>query len=293
MPKFAYVNGSYVTHAHASVHIEDRGFQFADGVYEVIACIDNELADERGHLDRLNRSLNEIGMDMPVRRKSLQFIIRELLRKNKLSNANVYIQITRGATKRDFAFPASKIQQSLIVTAWPYDFFPPTKGIDVVTTPDLRWKRRDIKTVALLPQVLAKQIAYDQNCSEAWMIDDNGLVTEGSSSNAWIVNNDNIIITRPLNNEILNGVTRTAIFNIAKDFDIKIEQRSFDIKEAYVAKEAFCSSASALIKPVVSIDGNKIGDGNPGKLTLEIYKHYRSYVKRGIKAQLAWSAEGK
>jgi D-alanine transaminase len=293
MPKFAYANGSYVPHDYASVHIEDRGFQFADGVYEVIACIDKELADERGHLDRLERSLHEIGMPMPIKRKTLQFIMRELLRKNRLSNANIYIQITRGVVRRDFAFPAEEIPQSIILTAWPMSFNQEIKGIHVITTPDLRWKRRDIKSVALLPQVLAKQKAYNQGCTEAWMIDDSGYITEGSSSNAWIIDDKGKLITRGLNNEILNGVTRTAIFEICHDLNIEIEERTFKVEEAYQASEAFCSSATALIKPVLSIDKHSIGNSKPGKITQEIYKRYRDYVKRGIKAQIAWNAEGK
>lgn len=290
MPRYAYVNGAYVAHGDASVHIEDRGFQFADGVYEAVACIQGNLADERGHLDRLERSLSEIGMEMPVARTTLQFIMRELVRKNRLKNANVYIQVTRGASKRDFPFPGDHVRPSLILTTWPMKFPPKLEEIKVFTVPDLRWKRRDIKTLALLPQVLAKQKAVEQGGKEAWMIDDNGDITEGASSNAWIVNTKGILITRPISNDILKGVTRTAIEDICKTLNLKIEERCFTPKEAYRAAEAFSSSAVALVKPVIEIDGHKIGAGKVGPVTQKLYDAYRAYVEKGIREQIGWKA---
>lgn len=293
MPRQAYVNGRYLPHEAAAVHIEDRGFQFADGVYEVIACIHGRLADERGHLDRLERSLGAIGMDMPVARETLRTIIAELLRRNRFFNAMVYIQVTRGATKRDFGFPGPDVPQSLIVTVRPfrYDNLEKMKtGIAVVTVPDLRWKRRDIKTVGLLPQVLAKQKALDQGAADAWMVDDDGFVTEGASSNAWIVTRDGVLVTRRADSSILRGVTRTALERISADLQIRIEERSFTPAEAYEAAEAFSSSATALMMPVVSIDGHVIGNGAPGRVCLRLYEEYRAYVD-GLRGEaVAWRA---
>lgn len=293
MPRFAYVNGAYLPHDAASVSIEDRGYQLADGVYEVVACIHGHLADERGHLDRLQRSLAELGMDMPVRRETLAFLMRELLRKNRLSNANVYIQVTRGKARRDFPFPSNDTPQSLVMTTWPFNFDNQPKmekGAKAVTVPDLRWKRRDIKTIALLPQVLAKQKAVEQGAYEAWMVDDEGFITEGASSNAWIVTKDGVLVTRKATTDILRGVTRTAIDKLREELQIKLEERSFTPQEAYEAEEAFNSSAVALVTPIVEIDGHKIGDGKPGKVTLRLYEEYRAYVDGLRGEQVGWKA---
>lgn len=293
MPRYAYVNGSYEMHDEAGVHIEDRGFQLADGVYEVIACINGHLADERGHLDRLKRSLAELGMDMPVPDRTLQFIMRELLRRNRLSNANVYLQVTRGATRRDFPFPVTDIPQTLVITTWPCRFDNQKKmetGSKAVTVPDIRWKRRDIKTVALIAQVLAKQKAVEQGAYEAWMVDDEGFVTEGASSNAWIVTKDGVLVTRKATTSILRGVTRTAIDKIREDLQIKLEERSFTPQEAYEAEEAFNTSAVALVTPIVEIDGHKIGSGKPGKITRRLYDEYMAYVEGLRGEQLRWTA---
>ena len=293
MPRYAYVNGSYLPHKDALIHIEDRGYQFADGVYEVIACIHGSFADERGHLDRLERSLSEIGMDMPIRRESLSFIMHELVRRNRLKNANVYIQITRGVSKRDFPFPSEDVKPSIILTARPFDFDDKAKlekGIKVVCVPDIRWKRRDIKSIALLGQVLAKQQAVDKGAGEAWMIDDDGLITEGSSSNAWIITKDNKVITRKADGSILRGVTRTALEHILKEQNLSLEERAFSPEQAYEAIEAFTSSATALIAPVVEIDGHKIGDGKPGKLAIKLYEEYREYVRGHRDKQYGWKA---
>ena len=293
MPRYAYVNGQYVPHKDAAVHIEDRGYQFADGVYEVIACINGKLADEQAHYDRLARSLSEIGMDMPVPEKTLGHLMRELLRKNRLSNANVYIQVTRGAAKRDFKFPAAGTPQSLVLTARPFRFEAGQnliKGAKVITVPDIRWKRRDIKSVALLPQVLAKQKAAEKGAYEAWMVDDAGFVTEGSSSNAWIVTRDKKIVTRVANHNILRGVTRSALEKLCAELQFKLEERSFTKEEAFRAQEAFTSSAVALICPVVEIDGHKIGTGKPGPVTLRLYDEYRAYVEGKRGAPVRWKA---
>lgn len=282
MPRFAYVNGRYLPHDKAAVHIEDRGYQLADGVYEAIACIHGHLADERGHLDRLERSLSELQIDMPVPRATLHMIIKELLRKNRLKNANVYIQITRGLAKRDFPFPANTVRPSLVLTTWPFRFDdnPRIKdGIAVYSVPDIRWKRRDIKSLCLLPQVLAKQSAVEKGGYEAWMVDDDGYVTEGASSNAWIIDKKGTLVTRPVSNDILQGVTRTAIERLCEKLSIPVKEKLFTIKDAQNAAGAFTSSAVALVMPVVKIDDVSIGDGKPHPVAKKIYEEYRNYVK--------------
>jgi D-alanine transaminase len=292
MPRYAYVNGRYLSHDRASVHVEDRGFQFADGVYEVVACINGRLADERGHLDRLERSLNELSIEMPVGREALRLIMREIVRRNRLKSANVYIQVTRGQAKRDFAFPLHS-RPSLILTARPFRFDGQAKmkdGVKVITTRDLRWKRPDIKTIALLPQVLAKQEAAEKGAYEAWMVDDKGFITEGSSSNAWILTKKGELITRVPNHSILRGVTRTALEKLCRGLKIKLVERAFTPAEAYKAAEAFCSSAVALIAPVVAIDGKKIGTGRPGPVTMKIYEEYRAYAEGRRGEQVSWKA---
>jgi D-alanine transaminase len=285
MPRIAYVNGSYVPHQDASVHIEDRGFQFADGIYEVVACINGTITDERGHLDRLERSLQELGIEMPVTRRTLQFIIREMIRRNKLKNANVYIQVTRGVAKRDFPFPQD-VPSSIVLTARNFQFDNNKnveKGVTAKTVADIRWKRRDIKTTMLLAQVLAKQEAMDGGAYDAWMVDDAGFVTEASSSNAWIVTKDGKLVTRNATTSILRGVTRTAFEKICADLQMKIEERPFTPAEAYEAQEAFNTSAVALVVPVIMLDGKKIGTGAPGPVAQKLYAEYRAYAegKRG------------
>lgn len=293
MPRFSFVNGSYLPHGEASVHIEDRGFQFADGVYEVVACINGKMADEKGHLDRLERSLAELSIPMPVTRRSLQFIMRELLRKNRLKNANVYIQVTRGVAKRDFPFPEDT-PASLVLTARAFQFDGNLKvqnGAAAVTVPDLRWKRRDIKTTGLLAQVLAKQEAADAGVYEAWMVDDEGYITEGSSSNAWIVTKDGHLVTRHATSDILRGVTRTALEKICRELQMKIEERPFTVQEAYDAEEAFNSSAVALIVPIINIDGHTIGTGKPGPVARKLYEEYRAYADGRRGEQVNWVAD--
>ncbi|QQG35415.1 MAG: D-amino-acid transaminase [Micavibrio aeruginosavorus] len=292
MPRYAYVNDSYIAHRNASVHIEDRGYQFADGVYEVIALINGDLADERGHLDRLERSLAELSIAVPLPRQTLLLKIKELIRRNRLRNANIYIQVTRGVAKRDFKFP-DRTRPSLVITAWPFRFDGNTaveKGAIAVSVPDIRWKRPDIKSVALLPQVLAKQAAAEKGAYEAWMVDSDGYVTEGSSSNAWIVTKQGKIVTHSATQSILRGVTRTAIIRICQELQMAFEERPFTLQEAYAANEAFNTSAVALIVPIVELDGYKIGSGQPGPVARRLYEEYRSYVKEGRSQQLPWTA---
>ncbi len=292
MPRFAYVNGTFSRHSQAHVHIEDRGFQFADGVYEVVALINGHWADERGHLDRLERSLKELRISMPVPRETLRMLMRELARKNRIKSGNIYIQITRGRARRDFKFPGIETRPSLIMTASSFKFDSNTnviKGARAISTPDIRWKRPDIKSTALLPQVLAKQAAAEQGAYEAWMVDASGYVTEGSSSNAWIVK-DGKIITRPADNTILRGVTRTAIAKICAELQINLEERAFTLQEAYEADEAFNTGAVALIVPIIELDGYKIGNGQPGPVAKRIYEEYRAYANGERGEQQEWKA---
>lgn len=292
MSRYSYVNGKYVPHKYAHVHIEDRGFQFADGVYEVIAYIEGRFADEKGHLDRLERSLSELSLTMPVSRQILQILIREVLRKNKLKNAAIYIQITRGVAKRNFKFPSDSTKPSLVIITWPFDFQNNpdiTKGIEVISVPDQRWARRDIKTIALLPQVLANQKAASQNKKEAWMLNNEGFVTEGSSSNAWIVKNKTLQ-THPATQNILKGVTRTALEKIAADLSYSLIEKPFTLEHAYEADECFKTSATGLISPIVKVNDIVIGEGKPGKITKLIYEEYLEYVQ-GLKGDaINWSA---
>lgn len=293
MPRYAYVNGQFTRHSQAHVHIEDRGFQFADGVYEVVALINGQWADERGHLDRLERSLRELSIAMPVSRTTLQMLMRELARKNRIHNGNVYIQITRGQARRDFKFPMHAVRPSLVLTASPFKFdgnANAIKGARAISTRDIRWKRPDIKSISLLPQVLAKQAAAEKGAYEAWLVDDQGYVTEGASSNAWIVK-DGKVITRPATtNQILRGVTRTALLNLCAQLQIQLEERPFTIEEAYQADEAFNTGAVALVVPIIDIDGHTIGSGAPGPVAQRIYQEYRAYAAGQHGEQLGWSA---
>ena len=293
MPRIAYVDGQYVPYNEASISVEDRGFLFGDAVYEVIGCIHGHLADETGHLDRLERSLLQLQMHMPVERETLRFIMREVLRRNRQTNAAIYLEISRGAAKRDFKFPSPDTPQTIVVMSYNFDFdgnAAVKHGIQVKTVPDIRWKRRDIKTVLLLPQSMAKQQAVDEGLDDVWMVDEDGYITEASAANAWIVTKDKKLVTRPVTTDILRGITRTAIEKLAKEMNLVIEERSFTPKEAYEAVEAFTTSATALITPVVEIDGNRIGDGKRGNVAENIYNEYRAYVDGLRGQQVHWEA---
>jgi D-alanine transaminase len=230
---------------------------------------------------------------MPVARRSLQFIIREMLRRNHLKNANVYIQVTRGVAKRDFPFPQD-IPSSLVLTARAFQFdgnVKVQKGAAAITVPDIRWKRRDIKTTGLLAQVLAKQEATESGAYEAWMVDDEGYITEGSSSNAWIVTKEGKLVTRQATTDILRGVTRTALEKICAELQMKIEERPFSVQEAYDAEEAFNTSAVALVVPIIEIDGHMIGDGIRGPVAQKLYDEYRAYASGARGEHVEWKAE--
>lgn len=273
MPRIAYVNGRYVAHADASVHIEDRGYQFADGVYEVCEVARGFIVDMPRHLGRLNRSLAELSIEWPVTRGVLPLILREVVRRNHVVNGLVYVQVTRGVASRDFAFPANA-KPSLVVTARKADPAAAVKraetGIKVITVPENRWDRVDIKTVGLLPNVLAKQKAKEAGAQEAWFVDSDGMVTEGGSSNAWIVTTDGVLVTRPAEHGILRGITRTTLFDVAAKLGLKIEERGFSVAEAKAAREAFISSATTIAMPIVAIDGAPVANGHPGSVTLSL-----------------------
>ena len=272
MSRFVYVNGSYKPYAEAYVHAEDRGFQFADAVYEVIEVLGGKLVDATRHLVRLERSLNALQMPAPMGRAALLHVIATTLKRNRVRDGRVYLQVTRGQGPRDFAFPRPDVAApTLVVIARSQSQVKiaglAETGIAVKTMPDIRWGRSDIKTVMLLPACLAKNAAKRDGAREAWFTDALGNVTEGASSNAWIVTRAGILVTRPLDNRILGGVTRATLLDCAVKAGLNVEQRPFTVLEAMVAGEAFITSASNTIMPVVAIDGHKIGSGLPGPVT--------------------------
>ncbi|MGH1398672.1 MAG: aminotransferase class IV [Alphaproteobacteria bacterium] len=290
MGKIAYVNGAYLPHDRASIHIEDRSVQFADSIYEVVACINGKLADERGHLDRLERSLKALKIAMPVSREALQIIMRHIIRVNKFKSAAIYIQISRGSAKRDFKMPrAGDAQPALIVYGWAFDFTLKPEhlnGLSVQSTLDQRWARRDIKTTQLLAQSLIKQNAIDAGYNDAWMLDENGYVNEASSSNVWILKGRSLY-TRNADKNILKGVTRTAIASVVEALQLNVEESTFTPAEAQAADEAFQSSATSLVVPVTSVDGKPVGNGKVGNVTQQILQTYIDYVNAG--EPIAWT----
>ncbi|WP_188259630.1 D-amino-acid transaminase [Azospirillum tabaci] len=281
MARWAYVNGRYLPHRQAAVHVEDRGFQFADGVYEVVTLLDGRFADLDGHMERLGRSLSELRMDWPAAPRVVTMIARELVRRNGVRNGSLYIQVTRGVAPRDFKFPVD-VPATLVMTIKRVTAFAKPeqleKGVAVVTVPDIRWGRRDIKTVGLLAPVLAKQQAAEAGAYEAWLIDPDGTVTEGSSSNAWIVTQGGVLVTRAPSQKILNGITRLSLLRLAGERGIPVEERSFTVEEALAAREAFVSSAGTFALPVTRIDGKPVGEGRPGPITRTLRQAYLDYV---------------
>ncbi len=271
MSRIAYVNGRYVPHAGAAVHIEDRGYQFADGVYEVCEVRGGRLVDEARHMARLKRSLGELRIDWPLSPAALGVVLREVVRRNRVGDGLVYLQVTRGVAPRSHAFPAPAATPSLVVTAHSVDTAAfarrAEEGVSVITVPENRWERVDIKTVGLLPNVLAKQKAKESGAFEAWFVDRQGFVTEGSSTNAWIVTAGGTIVTRSAEAGILRGVTRTGVLDIADGEALAIEERPFSVSEALAASEAFLTSASSKVTAVIRINDVVIGSGRPGPVT--------------------------
>ena len=285
MSRIAYVNGQYQPHTGAVVHIEDRGFQFADGVYEVWSVFDGRLADFDGHMTRLQRSLSELRIRMPMSPQALTIVLKETIRRNRVDNGIVYLQITRGTARRDHPFPLPDTPPSVIVTSRRVDQAKAEatakKGVAVVTRPDLRWGRCDIKTVGLLPNVLAKQAAREVGAYECWLVDELGLVTEGTSTNAWIIDADGVLRTRDTLANILRGCTRSTLMQIIKEEGIPFEERAFTVEEAKAAQEAFFTAAGAFVLPAISIDGTKIGNGKPGPVTRRLREAYLDAARDG------------
>ncbi len=281
MSRIAYVNGRYQPHRDAAVHIEDRGYQFADGVYEVCEVANGRLVDERRHMERLQRSLGELRIRLPMTLPALSVVLHETIRRNRVTNGIVYLQITRGVARRDHAFPAADTPPALVVTAKNLD---PARneriaeeGMAVVTVPENRWPRVDIKSVSLLPNVLAKQAAREQGAREAWFVDAQGHVTEGSSSNAWIVTKDRKLVTRPADHAILRGISRTVLLDAIHAQGLVLDERTFTVDEAMAAQEAFVTSASQIVLPVVKIDGRPLGTGRPGPIATALRREFHRH----------------
>ncbi len=268
MSRIAYVNGRYVPHGQAAVHIEDRAYQFADGVYEVCEVRGGRLVDEKRHMARLKRSLGELRIGWPLRPAALAVVLREVVRRNRVGNGIVYLQVSRGVAPRNHAFPPKDVAPAIVVTAHGVNVAELARraeeGVSVITVPENRWERVDIKSTSLLPNVLAKQKARESGAFEAWFVDAQGFVTEGSSTNAWIVTSDGTIVTRSAEAGILRGITRTGVLDVAAGTALAVEERPFSVAEALAASEAFLTSASLKVTAVIRIDGMLIGSGRPG-----------------------------
>jgi D-alanine transaminase len=281
MSRIAYVNGRYLPFAEATVHVEDRGYQFSDGVYEVCEVRNGCMVDEPLHMRRLQRSLAELKIAMPMSLAALRVVLRETVRRNRVRDGLVYLQVSRGVARRDHAFPPAGTAPSVVVTVRSMDPSAAERtaaaGIAIITVPENRWERVDIKAIALLPNVLAKQAAKEQGAKEAWFVGKDGYVTEGSSSNAWIVSRDGKVITRPADHGILRGVTRTVLLNVLKAQGLELDERPFTVEEAYAAREAFITSASQSIMPVVRIDGRPVGNGAPGLVATALRQDFHRY----------------
>ncbi len=285
MSRIAYVNGRYLLFRDAKVHVEDRGYQFADGVYEVCEVRGGRLIDERRHFERLKRSLSEIRIRMPMSAAALGVVLREVVARNRIGYGIVYLQITRGVARRDPAFPSSQTAPTVVATARPLNMARnealAEKGIAVVSVPDNRWGRVDIKTVGLLPNVLARQAALDRSARDAWFVDNDGRVTEAASANAWIVTSGGVLVTRHADHAILRGITRGVTLNVVKAQGLTVEERGFTLDEAYAAREAFETSATQIVMPVVSIDGHCVGDGKPGPIALALRRAFHGFAEAG------------
>jgi D-alanine transaminase len=283
MSRFAYVNGRYLPRRMAMVHIEDRGYQFSDGVYEVCEVRGGRIVDERRHVERLQRSLGEMRIALPMTPIALGVIMRETIARNRVRDGIVYLQITRGVARRDHAFPPPGTAPGVVVTARSLDIAGNERiaeaGIAVITVPENRWARVDIKAVALLPNVLAKQAAREQDAREAWFVDAQGHVTEGASTNAWIVTNDGTVVTRPADHGILRGITRAVLIDAIKAQGLALEERAFTVAEAYAAREAFVTAASQIVMPVVRIDGRPVGNGAPGLIATALRREFHQYAE--------------
>jgi len=281
MSRIAYVNGAYVPMDMAFVHIEDRGYQFADGVYEGITVAGGKLVDLEPHLDRLERSLRELQIDMPMGRRAMAIVFKETIGRNRLRDAFLYIQVTRGVAKRDHPFPAEAVP-TLVVTARRLDLAAVKAraevGIKVSSQPDIRWGRCDVKSISLLPNILAKQAAREAGSFEAVLYDEDGHVTEGSSTNIWMVAKNGTLVTRSTGDNILPGITRATLMKIAGELQMKVEERAFTLEEAKSASEMFLTSSTSCAMPIVEFDGAQIGDGTPGATAKRLAEAYWAYI---------------
>lgn len=284
MSRIAYVNGRYVPFRLALVHIEDRGYQLGDGVYEVCEIREGALVDERRHLERLSRSLAALRIAAPLEPSALRFVIAETVRRNRVREGLVYLQVTRGVSRRDHGFPENPPRPALVITVRAIDR---TKieasartGISVITVPDNRWGRVDIKTIGLLPNVLARQAAKEAGANDAWFVDEDGFITEGASSNAWIVK-DGVLRTRPASSRILTGITMTVVKELAADLQVKVDERAFTVEEMRAADEAFLTSATQTVMPVVRVDGAPVGSGTHGPLTVRLREAFYRKAEMG------------
>jgi len=282
MSRIAYVNGRYVPHREARVHVEDRGYQFADGIYEVVAVSHGRFVDLEPHLDRLERSLRELRIAMPTTRAALVVAMEEVVRRNRVRDGIIYVQMTRGVAPRDHAFPA-RARTQVVMTAKstrPHPAKYEEDGVKAVTVPEIRWERCDIKSISLLPNVLAKQAAREGGAYEAIFVTADGVVTEGSSSNAWIVTRDGKLVTRALSSEILGGITRQTLMDIAREEGVEVEERPFTLEEARQARVAFVTSTTSYAMPVTQIDDAVIANGKPGTICRKLRQSYIAYMAR-------------
>jgi D-alanine transaminase len=283
MGRIAYVNGRFLPHAEAFVHIEDRGYQLADAVYEVWALFDGKLGDAEGHFRRLERSLSELRIAMPMSRAALTLVLKETVRRNRIREGLLYLQVSRGVAKRDHAFPAVPVRPAVVMTVSAVDRAASearaAKGVSVVTTPENRWGRCDIKSVSLLPNALAKQKAREAGAAEAWFVDELGFVTEGASSNAWIVDAEGRLRTRDTNANILRGITRSTLLSVIAREGMEVDERPFTPADAVAAREAFITGAGTLVLPVVAVDGKKVGEGKPGPVATKLRRLYIEQAK--------------
>ncbi len=288
MTRIAYVNCQYIPRAHAQVHVEDRGYQFADGVYEVIAFYNRTLIDGDLHLARLERSLKALEMAMPIQRRAMELAVRELIRRNSLNDGMVYLQVTRGQARRDHVY-GEGLKSSLVMTISPVK--PPSakeveQGTAIIVRDDIRWQRRDIKSIALLPNLLLKNEAMRLGKREAWLVDKDGFITEGAVSNAYIVTQDGILVTRGEEECLLSGITRHRVLVLAKQLGIPVEERAFTPEEAKQAREAFITSSTSNVVPVVQIDDSPLGNGKPGQITTHLFHAYMNYIEQETGRQL-------
>jgi D-alanine transaminase len=283
MSRIAYVNGRYRPHRDALIHVEDRGYQFADGVYEVCEVRGARIVEERRHMARLTRSLAELRIHLPMPLAALSVVLHETVRRNRVRDGIVYLQVTRGVARRDHAFPPPGTAPAIVVTARAQDAAKADRtaaeGIAVITVADNRWSRPDIKSVSLLPNILAKQAARDRGAREAWFIDARGFVTEGASSNAWIVTRDGEVVTRPADNSILNGISRLVALDAIAAQGLRLAERPFTADEAKAAREAFVTAASQIVQPVVLIDGKPVGDGRPGPVATGLRREFHRHAE--------------